>query len=122
MTNILASITNLMAISVNFSTDSLGEPFFAIGSVILSLISIAVPLLIIIGVRKHGGGSRRREIFRDNVNLSSDDSEDSSVIFEDTSAMHASATKSKKQYCRYCGAEIGDNAKFCENCGAHVME
>ena len=111
-----------MAISVNFSTDSLSEPFFAIASVILSLISIAVPLLIIIGVRKHGGGSRRTEIFRDNVNLNSDDSEDSGVIFEDTSAMHTNATKSQKQYCRYCGAEIGDNAKFCENCGAHVME
>ena len=124
MTNILASITNLMAISFNFSTDSLNEPIFAIGSVFLSLISIAVPLLIIIGVRKHGGGTRRTEIYRDNVDLSSDDGEDSNVIFEDNSAVNTNATRPQpqKQYCRYCGEELSENAKFCENCGAHVME
>lgn len=123
MTNILASITNLMAISFNFSTDSLSEPIFAVASVILSLISITVPILIIVGIRKKGG-TRRTEIYRDNVNLSSDDGEDSNVIFEDISAVNTNATRSqpKKQYCRYCGAELSENAKFCENCGAHVME
>ena len=119
-------MTNLMAVSFHFSTNSGNGLIDGILTALSIILSIGLTVLFVVLRYKKGTTRRRKEIFRDNVNLSSDESENgnSRVIFNDVSSPVETqpTAQQKTQYCIYCGARLPENAKFCENCGAHVMD